>query len=223
MTDEINRLGAQHGKSLARRQKTDFREAPGEAEADAMRDALLKGAGPAPAHMASALSSADGALRSSAVSRLQQERGNQYVQRVVEEVRGAPGRLVGLSQPEMVSEVQGRAGGGGSLPEGTRQQMEAFFDASLADVRVHADGEAATLSRELSAQAFTVGRDVFFAEGKYNPTSSEGRGLLAHELTHVGQQTGFAGPATQRQETPEEEGEKLQRQADTEDGEKEQA
>src|SRR5262249_23870708 len=135
--------------------------------------------------------------------RLQQERGNAYVQRVVE-ARGTPGRLVGLSQPEMVEEVVSRKGGGSPLPEGTRGQMEGFFGADLGGVRVHADGEAATLNRELDAQAFTVGSDVFFGEGKYNPTSSQGQGLLAHELTHVGQQGGFGAPEVQRAEEDEE-------------------
>src|SRR5262249_23515769 len=86
----------------------------------------------------------------------------------------------------------------------TRGQMEGFFGADLDGVRVHADGEAAALNRELDAQAFTVGSDVFFAEGKYNPTSSEGQGLLAHELTHVGQQGGFGVPEVQRGEEDEE-------------------
>ena len=57
-------------------------------------------------------------------------------------------------------------------------------------MRVHADGEAGKLSRQLQAQAFTHQRDVYFAPGKYDPNSSAGKRLLAHELTHVVQQTG---------------------------------
>jgi hypothetical protein len=206
MSDENDRLQARHeSKARVRQQREKFQEAPGEADADTARDAFLKSAGPAPERLASALAATDGGLRSSAVSRLQQERGNQYVQRVVEEAHGTPGRLVGLSQPEMVDEVRGRAGGGSPLPESVRQEMEGFFGAGLDDVRVHTDGEAAALSRELGAQAFTVGRNVFFAEGKYNPGSREGQALLAHELTHVGQQAGFEAPAAQRQSEEEEE------------------
>lgn len=206
MPEEVDRLqGKELDKSRAQKPEAEFQEAPGETEAESVRDAFLKGAGPDPSSVASALSTADGSLRASAVSRLQQERGNAYVQRVVSEAKGSPGRLVGLSQPEMVDEVVQRKGSGTALPEGTRAQMEGQFGADLGDVRVHTGGEASALNRELDAQAFTVGSDVFFAEGKYNPTSSEGQGLLAHELTHVGQQTGFAGPSVQRAAAEEEE------------------
>lgn len=205
MSDEFDHTQFIHGqKAMTRRKPADFQEAPGETEADAVRDAFLKGAGPDPAAQAAALSDADGAVRARAVSRLQQEHGNAYVQRVVAEARGTPGRLVGLSQPEMVDEVLQRKGSGSPLPEGARDRLEGYFGADLGAVRIHADGEAAALNRELNAQAFTVGSDIFFAEGKYNPSSSEGQGLLAHELTHVGQQTGFGGQAVQRQADEEE-------------------
>jgi hypothetical protein len=95
----------------------------------------------------------------------------------------------------MVDEVRQRQGSGSPLPDDTRSQMEGYFGADLGGVRVHDGGEAAALNRELNANAFTVGSDVFFAEGKYNPGSAEGRATLAHELTHVGQQGGFAAPA----------------------------
>ncbi len=72
---------------------------------------------------------------------------------------------------------------------------------------------SAALNRELNAQAFTVGSDIFMAEGKYNPGSSEGQGLLAHELTHVGQQGGLGGPGVQRAGNPEDEEDQVQRQA----------
>jgi hypothetical protein len=55
---------------------------------------------------------------------------------------------------------------------------------------VHADAEADALSRSLNARAFTTGTDIFFSQGAHNPGSSGGRELLAHELTHVVQQTG---------------------------------
>ncbi len=52
------------------------------------------------------------------------------------------------------------------------------------------DGQAASAARALNAQAFTRGRDVFFGGGRYQPDTSLGRKLLAHELTHTIQQTG---------------------------------
>jgi hypothetical protein len=197
-------------------ERPKFDEAPGEAEADAIRDAFLKNAGAQPDDVASALSVVDSSTRSRAINRLQRQRGNNYVQRVVEDVqnqRGMPSRLVGLSQPEMVEEVQQRKDTGNELPENTREKLEDHFAADLSEVRVHTGGESDSLNRELNAQAFTVGSDIFMAENQYNPDSTEGQGLLAHELTHVGQQTGFTSQGVQREGMPEEEEEKLQRQA----------
>ncbi len=217
MSDEPERAPLRMQQQEAvRRKGEEFQEAPGEAEADAVRDAFLQSAGPGPADVASALGRAEEPTQVRALSRLQRERGNAYVQRVVAEARGTPGRLVGSSQPEMVAEVLQRKGAGSALPGDARAQMEGVFGSDLGAVRVHADGEAAALNRELDSQAFTVGSDVFFAEGKYDPTSGEGQGLLAHELTHVGQQTGFL----QREANPDEE-EEVQRQAAPEEEEEE--
>jgi hypothetical protein len=190
--------------SSVRRQTAEFQEVPGEAEADAVRDAFLRGAGPEPEGIAHALSGADAASRARAIGRLQRERGNAFVQRVVNESRGEPGRMIGLSQADMVQEVHQRQDGGAPITEGARSQMEGYFGADLSDVRVHAGGEASSLSRELDANAFTVGRDIFFAEGMYDPSSREGQATLAHELTHVGQQAGFT-PLAQREGADEEE------------------
>jgi hypothetical protein len=55
-------------------------------------------------------------------------------------------------------------------------------------VRVHTSAAADGLNRSLNARAFTTGRDIYFRQGHYNPGSSGGRELLAHELTHVVQQ-----------------------------------
>jgi hypothetical protein len=198
-------------------ERPKFDEAPGEAEADAVRDAFLKNAGAQPDNVASALSVVDGSTRSRAINRLQRQRGNSYVQRVVEDVqnkRGMPGRLVGLPQPAMVEEVQQRKDTGSQLPDNPREKLEDHFGTDLSGVRVHTGGESTALNRELNAQAFTVGSDIFMAEDKYNPGSSEGQGLLAHELTHVGQQSGFGGQEVQRQDNKDEEEGKVQRQAE---------
>jgi hypothetical protein len=66
--------------------------------------------------------------------------------------------------------------------------MEPRLNADLGDVRVHADESAASLSNHLSARAFTYRNHVFFARDQYQPGTSEGRHLLAHELTHTIQQ-----------------------------------
>lgn len=214
MADELDQS---QKKSVVQRKTAEFQEAPGEEEADASREAFLKGAGQQPAEINAALSQADGSLRASALSRLQQERGNSFVQRVVAEGKGEPGRLVGLSQADMVGEVEQRKGSGSELPAVAREKLEPHFGADLSGVRVHSDGESAALNRELNAQAFTVGSDVYMGEGKYDPTSSEGQGLLAHELTHVGQQTGFGASNVQRAGVEEEE--EVQREAKPEEEE----
>lgn len=90
--------------------------------------------------------------------------------------------------PNIEKRLAGTRGGGSPLPEGVRSFMEPRFGADLAGVRVHADSKAAQLNRELSAQAFTHGPDIYMGEGRYAPGTAAGDRLLAHELTHVVQQ-----------------------------------
>lgn len=80
--------------------------------------------------------------------------------------------------------------GGQPLSDDTRSWMENRFGTDFSHVRVHTDSNAIQMSRELNAQAFTYGRDIYFNRGKFNPKSSEGKHLLAHELTHTLQQQG---------------------------------
>lgn len=77
----------------------------------------------------------------------------------------------------------------GTPPEGQR------FD--LGHVRVHTGPQAAASAEALDAHAYTVGNHVVFGRGQYAPDTSAGRNLLAHELTHVAQQSGPAGPRLQ--------------------------
>jgi len=79
---------------------------------------------------------------------------------------------------------------GQPLPEVERSFMERRFGTDFSDVKVHTDNRATQLSRELNARAFTHGKDIFFNRGQYNPATFSGKHLLAHELTHVVQQTG---------------------------------
>jgi hypothetical protein len=81
------------------------------------------------------------------------------------------------------------AGGGESLSFGTRAVMETGLGADLDRVRVHTDRTAAHAAQELRADAFTFGQDIFFGEGQYQPSTAQGRRLLAHELTHTLQQS----------------------------------
>lgn len=81
-----------------------------------------------------------------------------------------------------------RKGGGSPLPGGVRQSMESAMGADFSGVRVHTGSDASALSGHMGAQAFTVGRDVFFGSGMPNVQTAEGQHLLAHELTHTIQQ-----------------------------------
>ncbi|MFT3734754.1 MAG: DUF4157 domain-containing protein [Rhodocyclaceae bacterium] len=101
----------------------------------------------------------------------------------------------------LASEIRNARGGGSPLPPSVRRFMEPRFDADFSDVRVHTGDQAAGMSQELSAKAFTVGKDIFFGAGQFKPDTGEGKELLAHELTHTVQQGGAkqgAGQAAQR-------------------------
>lgn len=79
---------------------------------------------------------------------------------------------------------------GQNLSEETRAFMEPRFGHDFSQVRIHTDTRAAQSAQTLEAQAYTVGQDIVFGAGQYTPETQEGRGLLAHELTHVVQQRG---------------------------------
>ncbi len=86
------------------------------------------------------------------------------------------------------SRLAATRGSGRPLPKTTRDFMEQRFGADFSGVRVHIGSESAQLNTEVSAQAFTRGQDIYLGEGKENVESSEGKQLLAHELTHTIQQ-----------------------------------
>jgi hypothetical protein len=87
------------------------------------------------------------------------------------------------------------SGSGDPLDERTRNFMESRFGADFSNVRVHNDNRAADSADALSANAYTVGRDIYFARGRYSPQTRESQHLLAHELTHTIQQTGVLAPS----------------------------
>ena len=82
---------------------------------------------------------------------------------------------------------------GSPLSPPVRRDMERSFGTDFSAVRIHSDGAAAESARDVGAHAYTVGRDVVFGSGRYAPETSHGRRLLAHELTHVVQQSGGEG------------------------------
>ena len=76
-------------------------------------------------------------------------------------------------------------GGGAPLAQDSRTKLETHLGADLSAVRVHTGGESADSAKGFGARAFTVGNDVHFGKGEFQPGTKEGDKLLAHELTHV--------------------------------------
>lgn len=93
------------------------------------------------------------------------------------------GTIVQLS-PNQLSPAVLRTRGGQPLPSSVRRQMESLLGADLSGVRVH-QGQ---LARAIGAEAITVGDDIHFASGRYQPGKREGMALLAKQLTYVVQQ-----------------------------------
>jgi len=75
------------------------------------------------------------------------------------------------------------------LDPALRAPVESRFGHDFGQVRVHTDSRAAAASRTLSAEAFTVGDEIFFDHGRFAPHTNAGRHLLAHELAHTVQQS----------------------------------
>lgn len=106
---------------------------------------------------------------------LQRAVGNAGVAGVVEEERSPVLDVVG-------------SGGGAPLDRDTRSDMESRLGHDFGDVRIHTDSRAHESATAVNAHAYTVGSNVVFQRDKYDPSSTEGRTMLAHELTHVVQQ-----------------------------------
>jgi hypothetical protein len=90
--------------------------------------------------------------------------------------------------PPVVHAVLGSSGQ--PLAPTTRAFFEPRFGHDFSKVRVHADAQASEAAHAVRAKAFTVGQEVVFEQGQYDPETGRGQQLLAHELTHVVQQSG---------------------------------
>jgi hypothetical protein len=98
------------------------------------------------------------------------------------------GRAPPSPGPTFESQLLQAKGNGQPLPRGVCTFMESRFQSDFSGVRVHTGADAESLSKDIHAQAFTHGSDIYFNSGKYDPDSAGGRMLLAHELTHTIQQ-----------------------------------
>ncbi len=121
----------------------------------------------------------------------------------VEEEEPIQGKRVDMVQRENVNlnesfdvnedvekSISAKSGSGQAIPDVHREMFESAMGRDFSSVNIHADSEADSLNKQVGARAFTTGSDIFFRQGEYNPASSGGQELLAHELTHVVQQGG---------------------------------
>jgi hypothetical protein len=121
------------------------------------------------------------------------ERVADHVMRMPEDAPHEPGLAFhtgGSSDGAPATAIDEAFSGGQPIAADAREFMEASFGRSLDTVRVHTDRNANELAHQVSAKAFTIREQVFFAAGEYRPDQASGRRLLAHELTHVAQQGG---------------------------------
>jgi len=106
----------------------------------------------------------------------------------------APGSSGGTTvSPSTAVRINSTKGTGSPMPAPAQHEMSTAFGHDFSTVRIHTDSEAESLSDGLGAHAFTLGQDVYFNRGKFNPDTRDGKRLLAHELTHVVQQGGQKG------------------------------
>lgn len=84
------------------------------------------------------------------------------------------------------------ASSGLALPAAIGQRLGGLFGADFSGVRIHTDGIAAAAAKAVRAEAFTIGRHIFFGSGRWDPSSPRGLALIGHELTHVAQNEGGA-------------------------------
>jgi Domain of unknown function (DUF4157) len=135
--------------------------------------------------------------------------GNQNFGRIVARMRDGEGILPGgRVHPHVEAAIAAARGAGRPLDRSVREALEPGFGTSLAGVRVHADS---ALAAPVSATAFTVGNDIHFAPGTYQPHTPAGRELIAHEVAHTIQQRGApaSGPLSVSQP-----GDALEREAE---------
>lgn len=144
----------------------------------------LKSRGPEPKEDKETRSTED-AASSPGMAGLHRAIGNQAVQRLIAQRNGqGPAEL----DEETAGRIDRARSGGQALDRSMQEEMGGAMGYDFGGVRAHTSPEADDLSRELGAKAFTTGQDVFFREGAYDPGSTAGRELIAHELSHVVQQ-----------------------------------
>jgi Domain of unknown function (DUF4157) len=158
-----------------------------------------------PQQFAGALAGMEGRSQAGMLRQLQRSYGNSYVGAVIQRKADGDGTCDECEKKEKEIQRKGegdvssvpdgfeatmqRSGTGQPLDEGTRSFMESRFGQDFGDVRVHTDSASEEAAESILAQAFTTNRAIYFGRGRFQPQTKEGQKLIAHELTHIVQQT----------------------------------
>jgi Domain of unknown function (DUF4157) len=146
------------------------------------------------------------------VERLASGMGNRNFGQMIARMGDGEGILAGgRVHPDVQAAIAASKGGGRPLTRSVSDMLGSSLGDSMGDVRVHTGDGAAALARAVSARAFTVGSDIFFGAGEYNPGTPAGDHLLRHEAAHALQQRDAptSGPLTVSQP-----GDALEREAE---------
>jgi hypothetical protein len=152
------------------------------------------------------------AAERSPLQQLASDMGNRAFGNVIARMRDGEGIMEGgLVHPHVEAAIAATQGGGQPLDRSVASALSPALGTSVEGVRVHTGDGAAALARAVTARAFTVGNDIYFARGEYRPGTSDGKQLIAHEVAHTIQQRGApaSGPLTVSQP-----GDALEREAD---------
>jgi hypothetical protein len=166
---------------------------PEEAQAEETASRVVQGGHSEPAPISPGVSSRASLHRKAAFESEEAAAPNEKVQ-----AKGSPNAEPATASPSLEAQLHSSKGGGMALPPSTKHSMESAFGHDFSGVKLHNNSSAAAMNNELGAQAFTHGNDIYFNDGKYNPEATEGKHLLAHELTHTLQQTGGVNKKIQR-------------------------
>lgn len=108
------------------------------------------------------------------------------------------GSSINKNSDHIEKAIHNSSGRGQNLDNNVKNKMGKALNFDLSNVKIHTDSQSERLSNSLSARAFTSGRDIYFNKGEYKPGSKDGQKLIAHELTHVVQQSNGSTNTIQR-------------------------
>lgn len=131
----------------------------------------------------------DGSISSSPIQNTTQQSNKNAVQLHKERTQDVDDNF-STNAESLETRLNASKGAGKNLSKSTKLAMEPAFGADFSAVKIHTDATSIQMNQELGAKAFTHGSHVYFNNNQYQPESSDGKKLLAHELTHVIQQTG---------------------------------